>query len=170
MNIIFLDIDNVLNNNKTRAHVRKDGINYRGIDLSKVRILKDLVDRTDSKVVLSSTWRLEWEEDNPFRKQLEKKFGEVGVEIYDRTPDINWRLRAQEILEWLNGKEVEHIVILDDEDFFWNRYGLAEYWVDTCTYPCNPFNSLYDGIAKEHVNYIVNNYDKYLYGGTKCEN
>jgi len=52
--IIFLDIDGVLNSemyDKSRLEKRPDN----RIDLSRVKLLADIVNVTDAKIVLSST-------------------------------------------------------------------------------------------------------------------
>ena len=54
MKIIFLDVDGVLNNATTTE--QKHGIT--GIDHRLVPVLKRLLDESQAKVVISSTWRL----------------------------------------------------------------------------------------------------------------
>ena len=53
MNVIFLDVDGVLNNAYTTDRIK----GYIGIDDNKVRLLKQIVDYFDAKIILSSTWR-----------------------------------------------------------------------------------------------------------------
>ena len=56
MKIIFLDIDGVLTSDmyeESRAEKRDDN----RIDLSRVKLLRDLVKASDAKIVLTSTWR-----------------------------------------------------------------------------------------------------------------
>ncbi len=64
MKIIFLDVDGVLNCHNTfkKQHEKyiKTGIWEIEIELSKVKLLKQIVDNTNAKIVLSSTWRLSW--------------------------------------------------------------------------------------------------------------
>lgn len=62
MNIIFLDIDGVLNNWKeAKEHYEKTKRPYICFDwpFSKksMKVLRRLVKQTDSKIVLSSSWR-----------------------------------------------------------------------------------------------------------------
>lgn len=51
MNIIFLDVDGVLTYNNYQNEETAD------IDIEKVKLLKQICDKTNSKVVISSSWR-----------------------------------------------------------------------------------------------------------------
>ena len=97
MKIVFLDIDGVLNNEKT---IITTSTGYDFIEDYKIQILKYLLNKTKAKVVLSSTWRLE--RDNPQRNQdfceLRDKLKEYGIEFYDYTPTLLRGRRQEEIL------------------------------------------------------------------------
>ena len=54
--IIFLDIDGVLNSIDYFEHT-KHCKGYSEINPKKVKLLKEIVDRTGAEIVLSSTWR-----------------------------------------------------------------------------------------------------------------
>ena len=86
MKVIFLDVDGVLIHNESL-----DGINLH-IDEENVKTLKEIVDKTDAKIVLSSSWRKEYNNDLPGKrnryKVLENILNRNGLEIYDRTPVI----------------------------------------------------------------------------------
>ena len=56
MNVIFLDIDYVLNGKSTTDHIGR----IRGIDDEKVALLKELVDYSNAIIVLSSSWKEYW--------------------------------------------------------------------------------------------------------------
>ena len=80
MKIIFLDIDGVLNSEMYEWSRGEDRADNR-IDLSRVRLLKDIVSATDAKIVLSSTWRLDWDKSHiyisgflPFMSTIESSF------------------------------------------------------------------------------------------------
>ena len=60
MNVIFLDIDGVLNNYATKA---RTPMGYTGINNSLAKRLSELVKETDSVVVLTSTWKDDWDID-----------------------------------------------------------------------------------------------------------
>ena len=156
MNIIFLDIDGVLNNFRTQDSIK----GYLGIEDSKVNLLKELCDKTDSKIVLSSDWRLHENENDPFWQYLNQKLNKADLSIYDVTPDFSWSQRAYEISSWVEShKKIEHIVILDDMDFYWDT-PMEKYWIDTAAFG-GGFANVHGGIIQEHVDYIVKNYDRF---------
>ena len=126
MKVIFLDIDGVLNTPKL---LQKFGWNF--IDDILVALLARIVRETDSKIVLSSTWRIE-EHD---KKLVAQALSRHGLEIFDVTPVINktvnsaswdnwvnaseavrdsWVKRSDEIQAWLDGASVDKFAILDD--------------------------------------------------------
>jgi len=108
MNVIFLDVDGVLNN---QALLYRYGLDY--IDDGMVDLLKSVVFATKAKVVLSSTWRL----DGYSCELVKKVLGSKGMEIYGKTARIEHADRAEEILDWL-GKhpEVGRYAVVDDMD------------------------------------------------------
>ena len=91
-------------------------------------MLKQLVTRTNAKLVLSSTWREGWYAreriENPSKsfqsairlfEALEKKLSEYDLELLSYTEDFG--TRGEEIDLWLknwNGEPIESFVILDD--------------------------------------------------------
>ena len=56
MKVIFLDIDGVLNHEYCKALLH--GIYF--VEDEKVLLLKELINATAAKVVLTSTWRMGW--------------------------------------------------------------------------------------------------------------
>ena len=90
-----------------------------------VRRVRKIVDATGALIVLSSTWRDEWNVEDESHNgsdfnELRAKFREFGMDFYDRTGAWQMRGRGWEILEWLERhKSVESFVILDD----WNDMG-----------------------------------------------
>ena len=113
LKIIFLDIDGVLNNESTQA-VTPSG--YVGVDNSKVKLLKRIVDKTGAQIVLSSDWRLD--PDSLEYRYLRQKLKYKGrLSIFDHTPNINWERRGLEISKWLESHQVDSFVILDDIEF-----------------------------------------------------
>ncbi|MBP3534398.1 MAG: hypothetical protein J6J53_00140 [Muribaculaceae bacterium] len=60
MKLIFLDIDGVLNSYKFLQNLPEDSF---GIDNTRLPILKRITDSTDAKIVLSSSWRKNWDSD-----------------------------------------------------------------------------------------------------------
>ena len=111
MKIIFLDIDGVLNSDEyiDRAKAQNlEGIR-KHIDDEKVKLLKNAINETGAKTVLTSSWRNS-KDIIPLRKLL----ASYGIS-FDVTPFINWD-RGLEIKKWLaEHEQVEDYVILDDE-------------------------------------------------------
>ena len=99
------------------------------VDDKKVKILKDIIDLTGAKIVLSSTWRIGWryfelgQRDSSVVQdfiELREKLLEFGIELYDKTPILDkfMRRRGDEIqLYFDNCKDgVDGYVIIDDLD------------------------------------------------------
>jgi hypothetical protein len=105
MKVIFLDIDGVLNCKKT-ANPRK--LPY-VVDRRLLARFKQLLDRTEAKVVLSSTWRYD-----PAGLFSAKRW---GIPFIDVTPDMPKRPRRDEIRAWLmKHPKVTRFAVIDDED------------------------------------------------------
>ena len=147
MKIIFLDIDGVLN---SRAYDRRRNWNEQtNIDETRIPLVKAIVEATDAKIVLSSTWRTDWDRDpnkcEEDGRYINRVFGKCGLKIYDKTPDLGMSaLRRDEIKKWLSDSEepVEAYVILDDYRYGWGD--LADHFVKT-----DPIFRL--GLEREHV-------------------
>ena len=148
--VIFLDVYGVLIHN-----------NYRNpenlhIDEEKVKILKQIVDKTNSKIVLSSTWK------NSYNKKiipnrynvLEKILEKYNLKIYDRVPSLKPELltkeklqdkkykkvtskydpntrRSAEINKYLKTHDIENFLIIDDRDFDWKYFKLHKNLIKT---------------------------------------
>ena len=121
MRVIFLDVDGVLNCKTTKQRV--PGESWIGIDPLKVMLLKQIIDETGAQVVLSSSWRYDWNKDyskcRRHVKYLIDSLRDAHIEIYDVTPVVgNGYSRGTEISEWLTSNEdVDGWVVLDDEVF-----------------------------------------------------
>ena len=139
-NIIFLDIDGVLNGyNKwnlfgwkvvclTRSERLKNW--YRkwtdpfGIHERKVKRLAKIVNKTNAKVVMSSSWRFGWWQ-KPYEDQFEDQrkltdlLNKYCIDVIDITPESSDGRRDKEIIYWLSKHEdiVRRFVILDDERY-----------------------------------------------------
>ena len=151
MKIIFLDIDGVLN---SRAYDRKRNWNEQtDIDETRLPLIKEIVDATNAKIVLSSTWREHWnrvpnrcKEDGRY---INKTFAKYGLTIYDKTPNLGISaMRRDEIQKWLNDAQeiVESFVIIDDY-----RYG----WGDLSSRFVKTDPNFRSGIEKEHVDRAI---------------
>ena len=138
ISIIFLDVDGVLNCRTTTDDC--DGI--RGIEDAKVLLLKNLVDKTNAKIVLISSWRLNWyKEDHRKREQdnlanyLDQKMAKFELEIYGKTSNeiFNREEAVLEYIERLNHKgiKVNKYVILDDTSVDYLRDSLTKHLIKT---------------------------------------
>lgn len=120
-NVIFLDIDGVLNSAAyDRERTDRDG----NIDVSRFALLKRIVDAADAQIVLSSSWREYWEPEDEKCDQIGKDlncvFREAGLCIGDKTPVTG--SRQEEISAWLNAHpHTENYVILDDAFGGWGE-------------------------------------------------
>lgn len=150
MKIIFLDIDGVLNYKGCKA---RSATGCLGIDEDKLLILKRIVQKTNSKIVLTSTWKTDWVKKfegylSPDGQYLVDRLESVGLKIYDKTIDPAWHLRGQGITDWIENSKcnVEQFVIIDDESFDFIELGLDNRFVKT---------NFTDGLLPEHVDKAI---------------
>ncbi len=126
MKIIFLDFDGVLNSeiyDRTREYTSNTSI-----DETRLELLKEIVDKTNAKIVLSTSWREHWNKEidscDEVGLWINQLFSKHGLEIYDKTPYLHFGAgRKKEILDWLKYsiEPVEKFVILDDYAFGWEE-------------------------------------------------
>lgn len=166
MKLIFLDIDGVLNTSETfkRRHYeyKKTGIYNLEIDDFRLNYLKQIVDCTNAKIVLSSTWRSGFEKkDNKIipiyykTKQLVDIFEKYGLEFYDITPYDKNRYRENEILKYLENREdIESFIVVDDECADLKRFINNE--LVLVKNDCTSFNKLENGLLEHHVVEAIN--------------
>lgn len=124
MKVIFLDVDGVLNSEEFLESNHKEAINR-----ASVSILKDIIDKTGAVVVLSSGWKLWFDENmmprDGYAQQLSDVLHEYDIALFDKTPDFSTeeiraaktfsKVKAQEITAWLHAhKIVRKYVVLDD--------------------------------------------------------
>lgn len=141
MKIVFLDIDGVLNNEEDIVYLHEINGGWENKDFKKIRNeeafgsgtpfskrnlnnLKYLIEETNAKIILTSTWRGSKESTDCFLKALDsigikdKYIGKTKMKYWDS----NWG-RGREITEWLEenkDKEVETYIIIDDDtDMHW---------------------------------------------------
>lgn len=157
MKIIFLDIDGVLNSDDYLEKV-EDCDGYTEINSEKVKLLKEIVDRTGAEIVLSSTWRNlsnipGSKEIHPQYTYLVESLEEFGLRIKDHTPCMK-NNRMEEIKTWVDnhgGREKIKFVSLDDDFpvFWYALYGIGDCLVQTCFYEPD------GGIQRKHVEMAV---------------
>lgn len=115
MRVVFLDYDGVLNSpfyliNRTLQHKQKGTLieHYKDdFDPKRIKILKKICDQNNAKVVVTSSWRE--------NEQAIEYLKEQGIPIIGKTERTISGHRGREIEMWLQGKDVEDFVILDDE-------------------------------------------------------
>lgn len=138
MKVLFLDVDGVITHQHFKDKERAD------LDPEKIKLVARIVKDTGAFVVLSSSWRLGYDQQTETKdwdyKALEQELAKEGVEIYDITTHIGWsstlpwrRIRPLEILDWLSTHDVEEYVIIDDDEWEFETYGMAGRWVHTST-------------------------------------
>ena len=134
MKVIFLDIDGVLNTSETYTkafYASQRTLDYK-IEIDKFRLeyLKEIVDKTEAKIVLSSSFRRFFENQNDIilprtlkGKKVYDLFKQYGITIYDITP-TNFNKREDQIKEWLSNKQdIDSFIIIDDEpSMFFDLY------------------------------------------------
>lgn len=111
MNIIFLDIDGVLNS------AIGDGETIFDMEIAKLNLLKSIVDTCKTGVVITSDWRYSIRQ----KRQLVEVFTTYRIPILGmlRDPGIDDEdNRGKQILDYINtySKDIDNIVILDDND------------------------------------------------------
>lgn len=136
MKIIFLDIDGVLNSDSW-LHIKENRdkpFPSNQFEPRLITLFNKLVQETQAKVVLISTWRLKYS-----LEEMRNFFQKVGIKcnLIDMTPDLtsgnDYVVRGNEILKWCKDNvellEVRHVlhyknfVIIDDHDhmLYWQR-------------------------------------------------
>lgn len=126
MNVVFLDIDGVLNNDLTAEH---SPAGFIGISDSLIKNLAYLTKASKAVVVLSSTWKDEWSLD-PIKitadgEYLQRKLNKEGIRIADKIDDSltgAFRRGAAIQLYLDEHPNIENYVILDDLEFDFADY------------------------------------------------
>lgn len=135
MKVIFLDFDGVLNSEKYVLGCKEYGI---VIDPSRMVLLKQIIDATDAKIVLSTSWREHWgttpAECDGTGMLINDIFCKYGLQIFDKTPML-YLSRETEIKAWLDEHdEAENFVVLDDmflsADFLDGHFIKTSYYFD----------------------------------------
>ena len=158
MNIIFLDIDGVLN---SQAYLESKRNNKGFYELSTFHLQKlaKLYHSCNALIVLTSTWRQLEKED--IYQYLIDSLAKYDMYIISKTPIINMN-RPLEIKTWLNNridKEQIHFIILDD-DFSqeeYDKYDLGKYLIKTYFY-CDTIED--GGLQQKQVDDAINLFKK----------
>lgn len=143
MKVIFLDVYGVL------IHSKYQNPENLHIDEEKVEFLKQIIDKTNAKIVLSSTWKNSYKKDTTPNKNryevLENILNKYELKIHDRLPGIipvpltkeekkskkykktnsvynPYTRRSGEVYSYLKNNEIESFLIIDDRDFDWKFF------------------------------------------------
>lgn len=144
MKIIFLDIDGVLNCVTSGS---RSPSGFKGIDEDKVKLLRQIADKTGALIVLTSTWKSEWDIDpeacSPEGRYLSQKLRRQQLRILDKTMFMD--KRGTGIRQWLaEHPKVTSWVVLDDDIFAdYERQGILPHLVQTSYFQ--------QGLTQEHV-------------------
>lgn len=120
VNIIFLDVDGVLNCQSTSDRTPCGKV---GIDDRLVEKLAEIVKSTESQIVITSDWKTLWDNQSkdglhPDALYLIEKLSKQGLHISDRTLDRGKGDRGYGIRRWVKRfPEIERWVVLDDKVF-----------------------------------------------------
>ncbi len=136
---LFLDVDGVLNTPKS---ISRCGGNI-GVDDDKLKLLKKIVDGTNAKIVLVSTWKEGWTNNKYYKplqdiyaSYLDERLAAFGLTILDKTPNKAEGMflsRGEGILEYLRTSKCDGYVIIDDFQFDYDGCGLTDNLVSTLT-------------------------------------
>lgn len=136
MKVIFLDFDGVITTYES---------NWK-IDMNKIKIINDICDKTDAKLVVSSTWRMGYRGDvsafhgyltqyiikHNYLDQFKDTFDKFINNIIGMTECIDG-LRGNEIKSYMNEHpEVENYVIIDDDSDMCDYQLFNFVQTDTC--------------------------------------
>jgi len=127
--VLFLDIDGVLNSMNYFEYLYNNNLKERfPIDPCAKKLLEDMVIQHDFEIVLSSTWRMNFNPDNSYHittwadEKLSCILGEtIFNRIIDVTPIMSGK-RGTEIQYWLdNNGNPDYIILDDDSDMLDNQ-------------------------------------------------
>jgi len=137
---IFLDIDGVLATN-AQFYTKKLHPKYQvyGFDKKCVQVLNSIIEEINPVIILSSDWKLHFEE-----HELNEIFSDNGIssKIVDITPSL-WgcrftslsqleECRAAEIIKFVNSNKIINFVAIDDLDL--------KHWLDGNFVHCTRVN------------------------------
>lgn len=131
--VIFLDVDGVLNNDLTQDTSPGGWI---GVDDELIAHLARIVTETGAEVVLTSTWKDEWDVEPRLctsdGRYLAGHLAMHGVFLKDKTYDLTHN-RGEGIAQYLREHpEVERYVVIDDVVFpDFGRNGILPHLIKT---------------------------------------
>lgn len=117
---LFLDFDGVLNTEQYQAELAIQGKSGKDIygplfDYRTVSQLKYILDMTDAKIIVTSSWRFIHR-----LKVLQEMWANRGMpgELYATLPtEISSKSRGEEITTWMVGRDNRYVILDDEYDF-----------------------------------------------------
>ena len=90
-----------------------------GIAGARVKRLAKIIETTQAKIVLVSSWKRHYERQDQVGKYLGNKLRKENLAIYDTTLRYeHWSNRGEQILNWLaDHQDIKNWIVLDDEIF-----------------------------------------------------
>ena len=169
MKVIFLDIDGVLNTSKTfierKKYWEETGTWTLEIDEFRVEYLKQIIDETGAKVVLSSTWKKDFENVDgkvvPIHEKGEELLNVLNkydIKLYDILKKGYSLPREDLITIWLNEHSgVESFIVIDDETTHLKRF-MGKELIKTSFLPDGVMLTNMDdcmGLCKDHISIAI---------------
>lgn len=154
MNIIFLDIDGVID--RTVEELQDEDLKIEEPEdmLAPHRIdcLKEIVDKTNAKIVISSIWRLGYNPEGFKDLFKEKSKSGVILPVIDTTRKRSHgnEIRGDLVNEWLNNNHYDKYIILDDDSDFYENQNLVLIDNESVVDICN------EEIKSKIINYLLN--------------
>ena len=127
MNVVFFDVDGVLNSEKFLCETHGEFINPKN-----VANLKMIVDATGAKLVMTSDWRkqvIDKDISKTHVRELVDRLADAGMEVYGATSSGD-ELRNKYGV-YTRACAVKDYVIFDDMDMDWEAEGLDSHWINT---------------------------------------
>ena len=160
MNIIFLDVDGVLNSLPYLNSFSDYTSEHKEICEHNLKMLSQLYHKVDGKIVLSSTWRdLDIPNDKsiyPMYMYLVNSLKKYNMEIIDKTGHLG--TRPLEIKTWADEHNCKTFISLDDD------YSQKDY--DACGIGFNLIKTEFyvhdinrGGLQQEHVDAAVHKFE-----------
>ena len=154
MNIIFLDIDGVLNSLPYFENMASKN-EFCELNNDNVSILAKIYHQNDAKIVLSSTWRFLKDKTGhagDMYSYLIQTLSEYNMQIISITPIISAN-RPKEIKAWLDNNNIYKVInyIIIDDDFsksHYDKYGLGDKLIQT-KYFCHDLSE--GGLQEKHI-------------------
>jgi len=138
MRVIFLDVDGVLNSDRSKRPGAKPTGGILGVEWAQVSCLAEIVRQTGAFIVLTSTWKQSWGtswQPGTLRYLIDK-LRQHNIEIMGFTTEDTPPERGKGIRRWLEYHgPVEGWAVLDDDTFpDYDEYGITPRLIKTNFY------------------------------------